>query len=86
MTSYLLLMTLFTKWIQALQHQMGDYGENKPRLLIFHDSIIVSQWTFLLTPKYLPLCHLGMLNTPTVPLQKGKIPQWGYLLAVGGDP
>ena len=34
-----------------------------------------------------PPCRLGLQNTPTALLQRGKTPPpWDYLLAVGGDP
>ena len=56
MTSYLLLMTFLTNRIQILQQRWqkcvdckGDYVENKPHLVTFHESILVSLWTFQLT-------------------------------------
>ena len=49
-------MTFFTNGIQALQHlqkeclgRKGSMLKNKPRLVIFHESILVSLWTFQLT-------------------------------------
>ena len=45
-------MTFLTNEIQALQHQWkkcmdckGDYVENKPHLITFHEGILISLWT-----------------------------------------
>ena len=53
MMSYLLLMTFLNIRIQALQHQRkkcvdhkGTMLKNKPNLVTFPESILVSLWTF----------------------------------------
>ena len=61
---YLLLMTFLTNWIQVLQHWWKKCVDtrytvlkNKPHLVTFNVSVLVSLWTFQLTLISIYLCQ-----------------------------